>query len=200
MEYKKSKPVHGKLDGRYALMYEYEFPRSTRTQGRYLPLGSVRLREFLYGDGGHGQLVQITVVAVERLAKRSEAREMVDKLLDLGREEKKFREGALISQELTGVIREYSARQLVCLDDILVNQEKLRLFASARRVKNREIYQRRARRWKIRLHLMVSVGFFVLGGVCGAWSQKYNLLDLQENAFVQDYILSSIKILNKLLF
>lgn len=42
MEYKKSEPNHGKLDGRYATFYEYEFPRATRSKGKFLPQGSVR--------------------------------------------------------------------------------------------------------------------------------------------------------------
>jgi len=199
MEYKKSEPVPGKLDGRYAILYEYEFPRATRTKGKFLPLGSVRLREIIYSDGGHGQLVQITIISAEKLARKNESREMVDKILELGRESKKFLEGVLRSQELTGEIREYSARKLIRLDEILADQEKIGLFASARRVKNRKLHQRRIKRWKIRLHLMVIVTLFVLGGVCGMLSQKYSLLDLNENAFFQDYIMFSIKTLSKLI-
>lgn len=200
MEYKKSAPVHGKLDGRYATLYEYEFPRATRNEGKFLPLGSVRLREFIYSDGGHGQLVQITVIPVGKLAKRNESREMVDKILSLGREVKKFREGGLTSQELTGEIREYSPGKLICLGEVLTKHEKIGLFDSARRVKNSKLRHRRIKRWKIRLHLMMIVALFVLGGVCGVLLEKYDLLDMNENEFYQDYVLSSINTLGKLFF
>lgn len=198
MEYKKSEPVHGTLDGRYATLYEYEFPRATRNKGKFLPLGSLRLREFIYSDGSHGQLVQITIISAERLARRNESREMVDKILNLGREVKKFREGVLTSQELTGEIREYSPGKLICLGEVLTKHEKIGLFDSARRVKDSKLRHRRIKRWKIRLHLMMIVVLLVLGGVCGVLLQKYNLLNMNENRFYQDYVLSSINALSKL--
>jgi hypothetical protein len=198
MEYKKSAPIHGKLDGRYTTLYEYEFPRATRTKGQFLPLGSVRLREFIYSDGAHGQLVQITTIPARKLAKSYESREMVDKVLYLGREVKKFREGVLISQELTGEIREYPPRKLICLGEILAQKEKISLFDPARRMKNSKLRQRRIKRWKIRLHLIVILAILLLGGVCGVLLQKHDLLDLKENPFYQNYILSAFNSLSKL--
>ena len=200
MEYKKTIPAHGKVNGRYSTMYEYEFPRATRAKGKFLPLGSVRVREFIYNDGSHGQLVQIISISAEKLAKKNEGRALVDKLLDLGRESKKFSEGVLASQMLSGEIREYPAKKMICLDEILSNQEKIGLFAAARRVKNSKLRKKRITQWKIRLHLMVILALFVLGGMTGALLEKYKLLDLKENIFYQEYILTSINTLSKLFF
>ena len=197
MEYKKSGPIHGRLDQRYATLYEYEFPRATRAKGKFLPLGSVRLREYLYSDGEHGQLVQITCISEDKLAQRHEAREMVDKIINLGRESKMFREEMLTREELTGDIREYSAKKVICLDKILAEQEKIGMFASARRVKDSKRRQKRTKRWKMRIYLLVIMMFFLSGGWCGVLLQKYDLLDLQGNAFYQDYVLASINTLAK---
>ncbi|MEJ2491283.1 MAG: hypothetical protein P8Y84_06670 [Desulfuromonadales bacterium] len=192
MEYKKSEPIHGKLDQRYATLYEYEFPRATRAKGKFLPLGSVRLREYLYCDGEHGQLVQITRIPADKLAQRHEAREMVDHIINLGRESKMFRDGILTREDITGEIREYPAKKLICLDEILADQEKIGMFASARRVKDSKRRLKRTKRWKIRIYLLVILMFFVSGGWCGVLLQKHNLLDLHENAFYQEYVLASI--------
>jgi len=199
MEYKKTEPIHGKLNGRYATLYQYEFPRATRTKGKFLPLGSVRLREYIYSDGDHGQLIQITLIPEDKLA-NNESREMVDKILYLGQESKKFHKGILTSKELTGEIREYSSKKMICLGEILTKQEKIGLFASAYRVKNSKFRQKRIKHWKIRFYLGVIVSFFVLGGICGVLLQKHNLLDMSDNEFYQSYIIASINTLNKIIF
>ena len=192
MEYKKSEPIHGKLDNRYTIFYQYEFPRATRNKGKFLPQGSVRLREFLYCDGKHGQLVQIILIAPDKLAKGNEQRALVDKILDLNRENKKFKDGTLTRQELSGEIREYSGKKLICLSEILAEQEKIGLFASARRVKDSKKRQRRAKHWKIRIQVAVTLALFVLGLISGGLLQKYELFNLEENAFYQNYVLDSI--------
>ena len=192
MEYKKTEPAHGKLDGRYTTFYQYEFPRATRNKGKFLPQGTVRLREFLYCDGKPGQLVQIIHLSLDELAKGNEQRILVDKMLDTNREDKKFREGTLTSQELSGEIREYADKKLICLSEILAEQEKIGLFASARRVKDRKKRQQRARHWKIRLQGAVIVGLLVLGVASGVLLQKYQFLDLEENAFYQNYVVDTI--------
>ncbi len=192
MEYKKSKPIHGKLDGRYTIFYQYEFPRATRNKGKFLPRGSVRLREFLYCDGKHGQLVQIVLISLDKLAKGNEQRVLVDKMLDLNREDKKFKEGTLTHQELSGEIREYTGKKLICLSEILTEQEKIGLFASARRVRDSKMRQRRIKHWKIRVQVAVISALFVLGLASGVLLQKYEFLDLEENVFYQNYVLDSI--------
>lgn len=192
MEYKKSEPIHGKLDGRYTTFFQYEFPRATRKQGKFLPQGTVRLREFLYCDGGHGQLVQIIRITPEDLAKGNEQRVLVDKMLDINREDKKFKDGVLTSQELSGEIREYIGKKLICLSEILAEQEKIGLFASARRVKDSKRRNRRVRHWKVRVQVAVISAFFVLGLTSGGLLQKYGFFDLEENTFYQNYVLVSI--------
>lgn len=194
MEYKKSEPIHGKLDDRHTTFYQYEFPRATRNKGKFLPRGTVRLREFLYCDGEHGQLVQVILISPNKLAKETEQRLLVDKMLDLNREDKKFKEGTLTRQELSGEVREYTAKKLICLSEILAKQEKIGLFASARRVKDRKKQQRRARHWKIRLQVAITSTLFVLGLVCGVFLQKYEFLDLRDNTFYQNYIVDSLNI------
>ena len=188
MEYKKSEPVQGFLDGRYATLYQYEFPRATRQKGKFLPLGTVRLREFLFSDGGHGQLVQLILLAPDELGMGAEQRGMVDKMLALNREAKKFKEGTLTSGELEGEVREYQGRKLIDLGQVLAEQEKIGLFASARRVKDSRAKQRRAMRWKIRIRVGLSVGFFILGFVAGSILQKLGLLNFEDNRFYQDYL------------
>ncbi|MDX2480556.1 MAG: hypothetical protein QNK24_09500 [Desulfuromusa sp.] len=192
MEYKKSEPIHGKLDGRYTTFYQYEFPRATRNQGRFLPQGTVRLREFLYCDSGHGQLVQIILITQEDLARGNEQRVLVDKMLNINREDKKFKDGVLTSQELSGEIREYAGKKLICLSKILAEQEKIGLFASARRVKDSKMRNRRIRHWKIRVQIAVISALFVLGLASGGLLQKYGFFDLEKNTFYQNYILVSI--------
>ena len=198
MEYKKSEPVNGKLNGRYATLYEYEFPRPTRLEGAFLPLGSMRLREFLFCDGGHGQLIQITCLPMEKMARGTDPREMVNKVLCLGREGKKFREGTLTSQELSGEIREYSGKRMIRLGEVLAGKEKIGAFGSAWKVQNQKLRRRRIIRWKIRLLSMSLVACFVLGGVCGVLAQKHDLLDLKENSFYHNYILPPINTISNL--
>jgi len=188
MEYKKSEPIHGKLDGRYTTFYQYEFPRATRNKGKFLPQGTVRLREYLYCDGVHGQLIQIILLSPSELVKGNERRILVDKMLDINREDKKFREGTLVSQELSGEIREYAGKKLISLSKILTEQEKIGLFASARRVKDSKKRQRRAKHWKIRVQIALASALFVLGLISGAVLQKANFFDFEENAFYQDYV------------
>lgn len=130
-------------------------------------------------------MIQITLITPEELSKGNEQRLLVDKVLNLNREGKKFREENLTSRELTGEIREYAGKKLICLDEILAEQEKIGLFASARRVKESKIRQRRARHWKLRFHGAVTLALFVLGLVCGGLLQKYGLFDLGENAFTR---------------
>ena len=192
MEYKRTEPAHGNLDGRYTTFYQYEFPRATRNKGKFLPQGTVRLREFLYCDGKPDQLVQIIHLSRDELAKGNEQRILVDKMLDTNREDKKFREGTLTSQELSGEIREYTGKKLICLSEILAEQEKIGLFASARRVKDRKRRQQRARHWKIRLQGAVIVGLLVIGVASGVLLQKYEFLDLGGNAFYQNYVVETI--------
>lgn len=200
MEYKKSGPVHGQLDGRYVTLYEYEFPRATRSGGKFLPQGTARLHEFLFSDGKHGQLVQFIIISSEGMAKKNEQREMVDILLALNREKKKFRDGTLTNRELTGEIREYPKKKLICLDEVLATQEKIGRFASARRVEANKLRQRRIKRWKVRLNLVIITVFFVLGGAFGVLLQKYDLLDMSENPFYQTYIRPPVEALNRSLF
>ena len=188
MEYKKSDPVPGLLDGRYTIMYQYEFPRATRTKGKFLPKGTVRLREYLFCDGGHGQLVQLTLVAEKELGMSAEKRVMVDKMLDLNREDKKFHEGNLTSAELSGEIREYRGKKLIDVGQVLEEQEKIGRFASARRVKDSRLKEKRARNWKIRIRVGLSVGFFILGFCAGSILQELGLLNLEGNWFYQEYV------------
>ena len=192
MEYKRSEPAHGKLDGRYTTFYQYEFPRATRNKGKFLPQGVIRLREFLSCDGKHGQLVQIIQISHDELAKGNEQRVLVGKMLDTNREDKKFREGTLTSQELSGEIREYTGKKLISLSKILAEQEKIRLFASARRVKDSKRRQQRARHWKIRLQVGVTAGLLVIGVASGVLLQKYEFFDLEDNSFYQNYIVDTI--------
>lgn len=188
MEYKKSGPVHGHLDGRYVTLFQYEFPRATRQKGKFLPQGTVRLREFLFSDGGHGQLVQIIRLAEGEIGMGAEQRVMVDKMLAINREDKKFREGGLKSDELSGELREYQGKKLIDVGQVLAEQEKIGLFASARRVRDSRLKRRRALRWKIRIRVVLSVGFFILGFVVGSVLQKMGLLNLDQNWFYQEYI------------
>ncbi len=188
MEYKKSDPVHGLLDGRYTTLYQYEFPRATRTKGKFLPKGTVRLREYLFSDGGHGQLVQFTLLAETELGMSAEQRVMVDKMLNLNREDKKFKEGTLTSGELSGELREYQGKKLIDIGQVLEAQEKIGRFASARRVKDSRLKRQRAWRWRIRIRVGLSVGFFILGFLAGSILQELDLLDLEQNWFYQDYV------------
>ena len=199
MEHKKSKPSHGRLDGRQTIGYQYEFPRATRKKGKFLPRGTVRLREFLYCDGRHGQVVQIILIPPDKLSKGNEQRVLVDKMLDLNREDKKFREGALTSKELSGEIREYTSKKLICLSDILTNQEKIGVFASARRIKDSKKRQRRARHWRIRFQIAVTLTFFLLGLTSGGLMQKYGLFELKGNSFYQSYIVDSINTVKEII-
>ena len=192
MEYKRSEPAHGKLDGRYTTFYQYEFPRATRNKGKFLPQGVIRLREFLSCDGKHGQLVQIIQISHDELAKGNEQRVLVAKMLDTNREDKKFREGTLTSQELSGEIREYAGKKLIYLSEILAEQEKIGLFASARRVKDSKRRQQRARRWKIRVQVGVTAGLLVIGVASGVLLQKYEFFDLEDNSFYQNYVVDTI--------
>lgn len=148
----------------------------------------MRLREYLYCDGGHGQLIQIILISPSELVKGNEQRVLVNKMLDINREDKKFREGALTSQELSGEVREYSGKKLICLSKILTEQEKIGLFAAARRVKDSKRRQRRTRYWKIRIQIAVILALFVLGLISGSFLQKYNFFDLEKNAFYQNYV------------
>jgi hypothetical protein len=188
MEFKRSEPLHGTLDGRYVTFYQYEFPRATRSKGKFLPQGAVRLREFLYSDGKHGQLVQIVTISPDELAKMNEQRVLVDKMLAINREDKKLKDGTLTSPELSGEIREYFGNKQICVSEILIEQEKIGLFASARRVKDSRRRQRRAKHWKIRLKVALSAALFVLGLACGGFLQKYEFFDLDDNPFYQNYI------------
>lgn len=192
MEYKKTEPAHGKLDGRYTTFYQYEFPRATRNKGKFLPQGVIRLREFLYCDGMHGQLLQIIQISHDELAKGNEQRVLVAKMLDTNREDKKFREGTLTSQELSGEIREYAGKKLICLSEILAEQEKIGLFASARRVKDSKRRQQRARHWKIRVQVGVTAGLLLIGVASGVLLQKYEFFDLEDNSFYQNYVVDTI--------
>ena len=179
--------MHGALDGRYTTMYQYEFPRATRHKGKFLPRGAVRLREFLFSDGGHGQLVQILLISDEERT-QGEQRVLVDKLLDISREDKRFREGTLTSAELTGEVRIYSQRQMICLSQVLAEQEKIGLFASARRVRNSRLRQKRVWRWRMRLRGAVVVVSLLAGLICGALLQKFGLFDLSQNPVYRDYL------------
>lgn len=191
MEYKKSEPLHGKLDGRHVTLYQYEFPRATRAKGKFLPKGAIRLREYLYCDGRHGQLIQIILISGQNLSKGDEQRILVEKMLDINREDKKFRDGSLTAGELSGEIREYSGKKLVCLDEVLNMQEKIGMFASARRVRDSKKRQQRARRWKIRLRIAATVTLFTLGLICGGFLQKLGLFDFEGNTVYQDYVLTT---------
>lgn len=192
MEYKKSAPIHGQLDGRYVTLYQYEFPRATRSKGKFLPKGTVRLREFLYCDGHHGQLVQIVLISGNGLTQGSEQRILVDKMLELTREDKKFRDGTLTSRELSGELREYAGKKLICLDAVLANQEKIGMFASAHRVKDSKKRQKRTRRWKIRLIIASTCALYLLGLACGSFLQKYGFFNLDENIVYQDYVVDVV--------
>jgi len=188
MEYKKSDPVHGLLDGRYTILYQYEFPRATRTKGKFLPRGTVRLREYLFSDGGHGQLVQFTLIDQKEIGMSAEQRVMVDKMLNLNREDKKFKEGTLTSAELSGELRAYQGKKLIDIGQVLETQEKIGRFASARRVKDSRLKEKRARNWKIRIRVGLSVGFFILGFFAGSILQEMGLLNLEGNWFYQEYV------------
>ncbi len=192
MEYKKSDPLHGKLDGRYVTRYQYEFPRATRNKGKFLPQGAIRLREFLYCDGHHGQAVQIVLIPEPGLSKGNEQRILVDKMLDINREDKKFRDGTLTSRELSGEIREYTGKRLICLDEILSEQEKIGLFAAARRIKDSKRKRQRVRRWKIRLRIAATVTLFTLGLISGGGLQKLGFFDFQGNAVYQNYVMAAV--------
>lgn len=192
MEYKRTEPIHGKLNGRHVTFYQYEFPRATRDKGKFLPKGTVRIREFLFCDGRHEQLVQLILIAPDELERGNEKRVLVDKMLDINREDKMFKEGTLTSRDLSGEIREYSGKTLICISDILTEQEKIGLFASARRIKDSRRRQRRARHWKLRIQIAVAVALFVLGLASGGIMQKYGFFDLHDNAFYQNHVLPLI--------
>ena len=192
MEYKKSEPLHGAVDGRHVTLYQYEFPRATRTKGKFLPQGAIRLREFLYCDGHHGQLVQIILISGKNLSKGDEQRILVEKMLDINREDKKFRDGTLTAGELSGELREYTGKKLICLDEVLSKQEKIGMFASARRVKDSKKRQQRSRRWKIRLRIAATVTLFTLGLACGSFLQRRGLFNFEDNAIYQNYVLTAV--------
>lgn len=195
MEYKRSAPMHGQLDGRYATLYEYEFPRATRRQGPFLPAGSVRLREYLFCDGEHGQLVQIIAINTGEVAKQNEKSALVEKILDLGREQKRFSQGNLLSKDLSGEIREYSGKKMISLGQVLAKQEKIGLFATARLVKDRKIKQRRKMRWKLRFQLLVMTTLLIAGVSGGIFLEKNGFLDFKDNSFYQDYVVFAIQTL-----
>ena len=199
MEYKKSKPSYGQLDGRHTIFYQYEFPRATRNKGKYLPQGSVRLQEFLHCDGRHGQVVQIILIPPDKLGKGNEQRILVDKMLDLNRENKKFKDGTLTSQELSGEIREYAGKKMIFLSEILTNQEKIGLFASARRIKDSKKRQQRAKQWRIRFQVAVTLTFFIIGLTSGGLMQKYELFDLTGNTFYQNYVVGSLNTVKEMI-
>jgi len=199
MEYKKSKPSHGKLNGRYVTFYEYEFPRATRKKGPFLPQGAVRLREFLYSDGEHDQLVQIVTLTAEELAAKSEQRLLVDKMLDIKREDKRFTEGELTSEELTGEVREYSGKKMISLRQILAEKEKIGLFASARLVRDSRKRKQRAKRWKTRIQLLVVTVLFIVGVISGSFLQQHGFFALENNAFYQDYIVTTVEFVEELI-
>lgn len=199
MEYKKSGPTHGRLNGRYATLYQYEFPRATRKKGKYLPRGTVRLREYLYSDGHHGQVVQIVLIDPQEMERGNEKRVLVERMLDINREDKKFKELNLGSQELSGEAREYPDKKQICLDEILAEQEKIGLFASARRIKDSKRKQQRAKRWKIRIRVILSTVFFILGLVAGSFLQQQGLLDLSDNTIYQDYLLGPLSQLQEII-
>ena len=113
-------------------------------------------------------------------------------MLDINREDKRFKEGTLADKDLSGEIRKYSGKKLICISDILTEQEKIGLFASARRIKDSRKQQRRARHWKLRIQIAVAGTLFVLGLVSGGIMQKYGLFDLRDNAFYQNYVLPFI--------
>jgi len=194
MEYKKTDPSHGKINGRYATMYEYEFPRATRKKGPFLPKGSLRLREFLFSDGEHGQLIQIIGLTDGELESNNEKRLLVDKLLDIKREEKKFIEGSLTSNVLTGEIREYSKKKMLSLGHILPEKEKIGLFASARLIRESRRRMKRVRRWKARLQILIAISLIILGIFCGSFLQRHRLLDLENNNFYQNYVVTTVNV------
>ena len=113
-------------------------------------------------------------------------------MLDISREEKKFKELNLGTQELSGEVREYPDKKQICLDDILAEQEKIGLFASARRIKDSKRKQQRAKRWKIRIRVILSTVFFILGLIAGSFMQQQGLLDLSDNMIYQDYLLGPL--------
>ena len=188
MEYKKSAPQHGRLDGRYVTFYQYEFPRATRKKGPFLPLGTMLVREYLYCDGRHGQLVQLITMAQDGGTRKSEQRVLVDKMLDIRREDKKLAEGTLLIRELSGEVREYQGRKLINIDSILAEREKIGMFASARLVRDSRRKQVRSRRWKARRQIAVSLLLLAGGIVAGAFLQKYDFFDLRDNAVYQSYL------------
>jgi hypothetical protein len=194
MEYKKSGPTHGKINGRYATLYEYEFPRATRKKGPFLPKGSLKLREFLFSDGEHGQLIQIIGLADEKMDFKNEKRILVDKLLDIKREEKRFIEGNLASKDLTGEIRDYSKKKMLSLGHILPEKEKIGLFASARLVRDSRRRMKRLRRWKIRIQILIAISLVVIGLFCGSFLQRHRLLNMENNKFYQSYVVTAINV------
>jgi hypothetical protein len=194
MEYKKSPPFHGKLNGRYATLYEYEFPRATRRKGPFLPKGTLRLREFLFCDGEHDQLIQIIRIPDDELATKNEQRLLVDRLLDINREEKKFVDGNLTSDYLTGEIREYSGKKMISLGQILSEKEKIGLFASARLIRDSKRRKQRVRRWKVRIRLLVATTLFVMGVTCGRFLEQQGFFDLGNNRFYQEYVVTMTKV------
>ncbi|MCW8893964.1 MAG: hypothetical protein OQL18_11705 [Deltaproteobacteria bacterium] len=194
MEYKKSGPTHGKLNSRYATLYEYEFPRATRKKGPFLPKGSLRLREFLFSDGEHGQLIQIIRLTDNELDSNNEKRLLVDKLLDIQREEKKFTEGNLNSEGLTGEIREYSKKKMLSLGHILPEKEKIGLFASARLIRDSRRRMKRVMCWKIRIQIFIATSLIIMGVFCGSFLQRHRLLDLENNKFYQNYVVTTVKV------
>lgn len=199
MEYKKSAPAHGTLDGRYVTFYQYEFPRATRRSGKFLPKGTVRVREFLFSDGAHGQLVQFVLVDADQLGGANEQRALVDRMLEVSREDKRFSAGALTREELSGEIREYPAKKQICIERLLSEQEKIGLFASARRVRDSRKRQRRAWRWRLRFRGALFTATFFLGLVGGSLLQKYGLLDFTDNVFYQNYLLPAFDLARTLI-
>lgn len=199
MEYKKSEPIQGTLDDRYVIFYHYEFPRATKEKGKFLPKGTVRIREYLFCDGGHGQIVQMVVIPAEELAKGNEQRALVDTLLALSKEDKKFKEGTLTREDLCGEVREYTGRKLINIGDTLATQEKIGLFASARRVKDSKARKKRARRWKMRVKIFFYTTALIAGIVGGALLQKQGFFDFSDNAVYQNYFVPAFDLIKNLL-
>jgi len=185
-------PAHGKLNGRYTTMYEYEFPRATRAKGTLLPKGSLRLREFLFSDGEHGQIIQIISLTDKELGHDNEKKLLVENLLNLQRETKKFIEGNLSTELLTGEVREYSKKKMISLGHLLPEKEKIGLFASARLVRDSRRRKQRLKRWKIRIYTLMATALIIAGVFCGSFLQRNQMFDLENNNFYQNYVVAIV--------
>ncbi len=194
MEFKKSEPNAGQLDGRSAVLIEYEFPRATRESGRFLPAGVVKIREYLFCDGAHGQFLQFVVIPIDELAKGNEKRFLVNCLLALGREDKLFRDGELTSQGLSGEVRDFLPRKMLCVEDILTGKEKIGRFATALQVRDIKVRNRRARRWKVRSHLLLLVGVSIFALWGGSFLERNDFFDMRENSFYNEYVMPSYEV------